>query len=535
MNPGRRSRQGMSAILVVLGLLSLLGVFGAFQMQLSERSRLGIHRVQLSALARLQARSALQEIRAKLAREANQPGSPLFRFLREKIDQPGESLSLTSFLPKTYRPVAPRWGRGEEDAPARLTPRVLSAEAEIRGTRSSLDVAGSEEWVGILTLRAHSEVQDGGLKVGRELEENYELRSLLLGPPRPFDQVGLYFGRAQALLDAPEVNRRRQAYLEAQVRILSKLESLSPPDLGEAEKARLTEILSGLLPPEEVARRTPELAEEEAVLWGPYHTGDFYLRDLDLVEVLSEIEGNVTQAEAALTSASSGKAFVDAVYTLIDHHSRSLNRIWDYQRMFHWVPRDSAKFQGTLAPYLARLSPRYFRDRAHLQIHPQDPVLERWLDGKARLEGVLDLTRWKAPLTLAGDLRGRVLLLVGPGGIHLQDVNPISSRAGDRITVVSLGGPVSIQGESHAAVLMLESKEGAKDPGRIWIPAGSKLVGKLIAPLSEAGDLELDGVFRDDPLWMAAFPPEKTLDKPFRGDYAFAVDPNPLFSRGWAR
>jgi hypothetical protein len=198
------------------------------------------------------------------------------------------------------------------------------------------------------------------------------------------------------------------------------------------------------------------------------------------------------------------------------------------------VGRDTPRFEEAVGKFLPRLTAEHVRDRAHLAMPAGDPLLAEWLAGRGRLEGVLDLTDHTAPVVLTGELQGRVMVLVGAGGAALSDLNRRASRGGHRLTVVSLGGELTVAGTVHAAVIALEGKPGAGH-GRVAIPSSALLVGSLLVPDPQPARLLLEGRLRYDPELFAAYPPKDTLKRTGPGEYVIAVSPSPLFADGEER
>ena len=541
MSPARtpRRRLGLSTLVAVLGLLAVGGFVGFFQWTLSRQAASGVHRIQLSAMARLQARSAIQELVAQTGRQANQPGTPLFETLRKVMDERWLEKEVTEHLHAPAIELKPGWGkRGSSGAEGRAAAAITDWSVRLRGSRRAVDVEASEEWTGVLTVRVVAEVGDAAATVRREIEENYEIRTILVGPPRPFDQLGLFLGRHEAAFEPSQVNAKRRELLEQQRRLFQEVAKTTPPaDLSPEAARKLEGMVAGLLPAEEVERRTPEVPEEPAALWGFYHTGEYYLEGLDPLRDIAKVEPEIARYEAAARNATDGDAMVDALYHLVDESSDAVNLLWDYQRIINLRPHDGEVYRTNVAPYLGRLTPEYYLDRSHLEIHPEDPVFQRWLRGDARLEGVLDLTRYGKPLELTGELFGRVILVVGEHGAVLDDLNEESSLRDNRVMVVSLGGDVTVRGHSHASILMLgdANDQPGGSPGTVRIPFSAVLSGNLIVPQPTRSALQLDGSIRPDPRLQAAYPPSQTLLKAGRGDYLVAVSPRPLFAEGRAR
>ncbi len=528
----------MSTLVAVLGLLAVATFVGIFQFTLSRQAASGVHRIQLSAMARLQARSAIQEMLGEISHQSNQRDTPLFRLLREVMDEAWEEKDISKLVSAPTIPRHPAWGRQAKGAAVnRAQAKIMSYEALLRGSQSSKDIQGSEEWVGVLTLRVVAEVSDAAARVRREVEENYEIRTLLLAPPRPFDQVGLFLGKHDVVLEPSKVNEARKRLLASQERIFKEIQAATLPTADAETQAKLQAIVAGLLPPEEVARRTPTMPEEPSALWGFYHTEEFFLEDLSIRKTLEEIEAKIARREAeARSSKDDAKRLVEALYQMVAEHSNGVNLIWDYLRVLNVHPFPSETFQKNVEPFLGRLTPEYFLNRAHLRIHPKDPMFLRWLAGESRMEGVIDLRGLGAPVELSGDLYGRLILIVGEQGATLRNLNLKTSLRDNRVILVSLGGDVNVDSTSHASIVML-GKEGQEKgtPGQIRIPRSTKLKGNLLIPHPTRGSLALEGSIEYDAGLIASYPPKQTLLKPDRGDYLVAISPETIFAQGRAR
>ncbi len=534
----RLPRRGLSTLVAVLVLLAILVVTGLIQHDLSRRSVSEVHRIQLSTLARVQARAAIQEMLSELQLAVNDSESPVFRRIREVIDDRWEVLDLTDLVAAPESGIEPAWGKAAGERPeGSALARIVSHSARIRGTRSSRDIGGTEEWTGVLTLGAVTEISDAAARMRREVEESFEIRTVLIGPPRPFDQLGIYLGDMRAVTQPAQANTLRFQLIDGQDRLVKEVAASDPGMLTAADQQRLGEIAAGILPTEEVARRTPVLPEGPTTLMGFYHVARFPLEDLDLERVLKREKESVDTAVSRLRAVKGDPSrIVEAVYQAADAYSNALNQAWSYQRTLTLVPHGSPAHASMLGPYLPRLEPEHFLDRVTLKPGLEDRPLVEWLAGRSRLEGVVDLTDASANLGLTGELRGRVMLLVGKGGAHLEDLNWRAVHGGHRLVVVSLGGDVTVAGEVAASILMLPVAGGGPETtGTIRIGHGAVLRGGLLVPHASRSRLQLEGAIEYDPNLLASYPPKETLNRPFRGEYVVSVSPDPLFSEGRAR
>lgn len=530
-------RKGMSTLVGVLILVAVLTLVGIFQHDLSRRSLGEVHRIQLAALARQQARGGIQELLDQVAAGVNDPTTKIFRTIREQMDERWGELDLAPSLEAPTASLAPNWGKLGAEPEGRAIARVTEFTARIRGTRASFDVRPTEEWTGVLTLAVTAEVSDAASTMYRQIEESYEIRTVLIGVPRPFDQLGFMVGDLSSLTDVDAVNRRRRELIEGQDALLREVAASDPMSFTAEEAARLKAIAEGMLPTEEVAKRTLELPTEPAVAMGFYHVEEMPLEHLDLARLSSDDRDEAQAKASAMRAArpAGGSPLVEAVYQTVDAYSNALTRIWSYQRTMTIVRKDEPRFQETIAPFLPRLSPEFFVDRVSLALDAEGRLFKAWREGDARLDGVIDLRGARRKVVLSGELKGKVILLVGQEGAYLEDLNQDSAQVGTRLVVVAMGGDVTVRGDVSASVISLPVEGG--DPstaGRITVGHNSKLRGALLAPHASRSDLELDGFLLHNPNGMAVYPPKDTLYRPWGGEYVVTVSPDPLFTEGRA-
>lgn len=512
---------------------------GTLRLTRTHRVRAGVRHAQLAGLARLQARSALQELVAELARGLNQPEAPVFAFLRERLVGDWGELDLTPALPRPEIEWQPSLGRlGEEGPRGHVFGEVLGFSARLHGATPAPDPAGSEEYLAVVTLAVDVRVRDAHGALTRHMEESYELRATLVGPPRPFDQLGLFAGELGALTDVSEARGARRQLLDraatAREELAGRHTSGWPADLA----AYLGRIVEGMPAPEALADRVPRLPDEPAALTGFHHVDDVPLETLDLAAATRADRLRLDELARAYRGAGADpQAVVDAAYAWASALSNAADRLWRYQYVGAVLPHGEARYRAELEPFLGRLEPGHWLARAHLAGTPDHPDLAGWLAGENRLEGVVDMTATRGPVVLAGPLEGRVAVLVGERGARLEGVRR-GPRPADKLLVVSFGGDVEVAGDCAAAVLMLAPREGAR-AGRLTIPGGATLRGAVLAPHA-GGDglappLELRGTLVPDARLLAPWPPAATVHQAGAGSYVLALDPRPLWGAGEAR
>jgi hypothetical protein len=519
-----------------LGLLVLLVAMAWFQRDLSRHSLGEVHRAQLVGLARLQGRTLLDETVARFGREANQVGTSLFTRLRWLIDTPFTTLDLKDVLPPPRRNLQARWGNSANGAEATASFALLDHWVRVTRRRTCRDPRGTEEWVGVLELGVRVRVEDRAGRVERELEVAHELRSLLIAAPRPFDQLGLFLGDASTVFDSARANQIREEAVQGHLKLKDELAAADTSALNAQDRKWLRQIVEGMLTREDLEARVPRLPDGPACLYG--FTGEvrkFRLQELDLLARLETIKTRLDARKAAYLSAPVDRSKYEQAYWMVDEYSNIFDALWQANS---WattlVERDSDRFREVFEPYMARLTPEYFLDRVSLRFSAEDPLYHSWRAMERSLEGVVDLTAWTQRIELEAELLGRVVLLVGPGGATLRDLNWSTGAEGNRLILVSLGGEVKVEGKVRAAVIMLSGVDGSA-PGAFRLGSNSHLRGCLLLPEAGRQDLSLEGTLAYDGFFGTPYPPRRTLVRGTRGEYVMALSPRPLYAREVAR
>ena len=99
------------------------------------------------------------------------------------------------------------------------------------------------------------------------------------------------------------------------------------------------------------------------------------------------------------------------------------------------------------------------------------------------LNGVVVVDNDTAPLTLTGDLHGKLIVMATRGGLVLKDLNP-DPEPGDSLIVVSAGGPIEISGKINATIVAtpLVDESGHQSLPRLSVRPGAVIRGGLFVP-----------------------------------------------------
>jgi hypothetical protein len=520
VQPTRRRGSGLLATLV---LLAGLGVVAVSQLGSTGQARVAVERSHLRELARLQVRSAADELRQAFLYAANTPGTPLFEDLRKALDQPWEERDVTALLPPPRALVNPRWGHVDSGLAVRLAPRPLGHSVRLRAPRRFPGAEGGEEWVGLLSVSVRYELADVRRKVVEAARHDYEARMVRPTLPPPFDQVALYLGDLAAATDVRRAAAERERLLRLAEELRRDLEPLAARD------PEVRTMVERMVPDAELAARTPELPSMRVAVHGPTHIpGAFPLGVLDLASSLTARRQALEEARQGLGSPADP---AEAAFRALAALDVAVDEVWQHRWQFPLTEQGGEGYRTSLEPYLSQLSPETFRARAHRRLRGGSEALRRWLGGEARLDGVA-LVRASRGLELSGRFAGRLTLVVEGGPVRLKDLHPVDEASAEHhLVVVALGGDLEVTGAVEAAVVALPAEEGGA-AGKVRLRLGSTLRGSLVAPHAGPGDLELEGSLEANPLLRVPLPPSRCLELPGGGPYVVVVDPAPLMR--WA-
>jgi hypothetical protein len=521
-------------IAVALGMVVIFSLAAFFHEELSRQAISDVHRSQLASVARLQGQSALDEMLGQFAWDANRWGNALYGALRWQLDDSWTEIDLKPWMKPPRERVIPRWGKRNSSVGGHGDSQILDHWVKLRFPRASQDLDGSEERVFVLTLGVLVESSDASGTVRKKLEASYEVRSILIAPPRPFDQLGLYLGDLGAVMDTQAVNRVREKAIIRHEELRSELEAYDTTGLSGEDRQWFEQIKQGMLSERELRQRVPRFPEKPACLlgFGP-EVQEVPLEGLSLMKTLQAYEQKLETLRASLgPGTAADRPRLEFAYEMVDEFSNIFDSLW---QMGEWVTqpvsKDSTRFTQDIQPYLKRLTPSHFLDRVTTVPGEEEPFFHWWRARGLHLEGVLDLTHWTRRVELEGELQGRVILLVGAGGVRLKDLNWNAARFHHRMIVVSLGGDVRIEGKVHASVIMLPREDGGSHVGSLQMGLDTRLQGSLILPYASAGNLSLQGKLEYDRLMRTAYPPQRTMNRATRGEYLFALGTRPLWMK----
>jgi hypothetical protein len=500
----RRSGTGtlLTAILLALALLAASAVFRS---ALTTNLAVECHAALSGELAEALASSAVAEMEAQVRQALARPDSEITRLVtRPVVGEQRQPVDLT-------RHTALR----ETASLVQRDPFLGAGLSQVSGTcvvsvQKALDRLPYER-VGVVTLRAEASGRAAGRAVRRTVEESRAFKVVLAGPPRPFDQFGLFIGEAASVTALESINPARAQLIAALGALRTRLEEgvaaqgpgpapeapPRPPGAPGPARERLLDLLDELPDAATAAERAPEVpaARPGSMLYGLMADGARI--DLPKLHLAQRLADAIALAQARLPAlppaaasdlaeraAPAGHAIADALWS-----------VWAFQEAFKLLTPDAADAWPRMRQFLAKLDHAYLARRAHYRI-AEEPgssagdVTARLAELVRRggpLSGVVHVDSRSQRLVLTGRIPGRVMIVVGPGGALLDGVNA-GAGPDDRLTVACFGGAVVVRGLCRAHVLTGPATAIDIEPGAVL--EGGLTIRELVAGSRLAGSVE---------------------------------------------
>lgn len=542
-----RSRRGAGFLTwVALSLLVVLGIVAWSQQRATGEATLAVSRSMAGELGLSLGHSVLEESMHRVRTGANDPDSPLFELLRKPVAAPAMGhLALTPHL------AAEHAGTLLDRGPFRQF-SFTGPQAEVVYQRQLEELPYERSglihyWTRVVGAAGISDT------VVRELHAYQEFRTVLITTPRPFDEMPIYLGRASALTDLQAANDHRAKLIAQYTRAY---EALTAAHGAAAGKTRddYGKMLLEAAPPAQLVKSAPPLPEEaEAHVTALWLQGQgFALDAMDIAKRLAPMVGDgerrVTEVEAASRAAVGSPGARVAAERMMDVSAETLTfllgemlRIWGFTRAFTFVPRSDPSWDLWERRGSERLSYEHFRRKAFFVIHedpawgegglaqPQWELLRKKVASPTgqdmELNGVVVVENDTEPLTLTGELHGKLVVMATRGGLVLKDLNP-RPEPGDSLVVVTAGGPIDISGSINAAVVAtpLVDEGGHQSLPRITVRPETVIRGGMFVPGGVAS-AEWNGVVEHDDRYYAG--PDGT----WNDHYYVGVAPRASFRR----
>lgn len=520
---GRDERGAGLLTWIAISLLVVLAVVAFSQQRATGEATLAVSRSMAGELGLSLGTSVLEESMHQVRSGANDPTSPLFQLLRKPVRAPDAGRLPLSQL-----------ARGDE-APALLEREPFKAfsftgpQAEVVYQRQMEDLPYERTglihyWTRVAGAAGLSDT------VVREVHAYQEFRTVLITTPRPFDELPLYLGRATALTDLASANEQRGKLVALYARAHDALSRAAKAATGPAA-ADYAKMLEEARPPAQMAEAAPPLGQDpDAHVTAVWLSGQgFALEAMDLARRLAPLvqdgERRVRDLESAAQSAAANPGSEAAHDRVMETGSETLTfllgellRVWGFARAFTFIPRGDPQWESWERRAQERLTWDHFRRMAFFVIREQPELgsrgsVQAQFDALRKrvatpagqpmdLNGVVVVEGRTEPLTLTGELHGKLVVAVARGGLVLKDVNP-RPEPGDSLVAVALGGTLEMSGTVNAAVIAAPlAVEGRNELPRVVSRPGTVLRGMLLVPGGVAG-AEWNGTLTYDDRYFA--------------------------------
>ena len=494
MNKKTKALRGTGLIIVfVITVLVLLATVAFYQSNLASSVSMDADTLVNGDISQLLVQSAVEEAVAKVESLINCPSSQLFHRFREVVYHPdlgriplGEYID----LPETKAMMAtPGYEQFQIEEP--VVEVVLQRQ---------LDKTEYER-LGIIkfTIAGYS-TYGFGRTVRRVVEVTKAFKVVLTTIPRPYDCYGLYFAKAKGVTDVNSVNGQRDTLIRANERLWSAVKS----HCSRYESAVSKALIGRLLPQQQAKDRCKELPSMDAgALMGLYYPGvTFRLDTLDLGEYLQDLSHKVNrelgQVEAAIGDESQFIAKADSAANLI---FEGIWRIWAFSQAFRVIKPNDRAFVP-LQHYAFSFAESFWQRRIQYRVKVRpgekgiNEAFSRFQNEHKVLRGVIHIDSDK-PLKLKGAIKGQAVIVVGSGGVTLENINKNGGET-DILTIVANKGAIEIKGECHCSIFL------GKGDAKLRLPRDSSLLGSLVAwerPLATS----LQGMIKRDMRYVSGF------------------------------
>jgi hypothetical protein len=472
-SPSRRA----AVVLWCAALLSGILVFAALWRSIaSSNLRMTSRELAMEWQFHVLARSVSSAIEYQVRQKVNS-ASPLAQMLRRPLTGPdSKRVDITPYLDmKPANDILER----EEFAgfTARSVEAVIAHQEPITGAE--------EEKVAIVVIKVALRLP-GQLKRTRTLEVARAIKVSRAGIDPKLTEFGLFIGDASTLTDTSQVNalrddlRGRTSKLH---KVVTRLHERAPATQRQPYALVLDQLMDPT-PPDAYPKKLPET--RQYALYGlltPDATQD--LANLDLATALRSDRDKIEQLQGKWDSSigSHPELMGQAAGSLAQALMDAAFRQWAFQEAFYLLPLEGPESR-TVRFLESKLDVKRLERSAQWVLHedPQGVSIQDQVDAiLARpgvTNGVLMVENQKAPLVLRGEIRGTVMIMVGPGGVSLEGVNR-SMQNGQQLTVYAHSGPVRLKGMCRA-ILALGQPGDNEPPLTLEFAQSSHLVGALL-------------------------------------------------------
>ena len=431
--------------------------------------------------------SAIEEKRAKLRLLVNDKEQKVYELFRKTVKKGDRGdFDLTENLPTKH----------VDDL---LTAGLLLPGATLRATEATvLEQRPIDSTIyerqGFLRFRATAAMSAGLLRnPKRTVEVVQPYKMVLTSPPRPFCSFGFFLGEMRGFTNAVAANALRDELVREHDEMWQQIEEASLAATGPLQQ-EYQKLISKLVPrgDGELAKRLPE--EGDAALYGL--SQDNLAMELSALDIEADVRRTWTQARPLearrkqvfdilkndFSDQSRHRQFISALEKEGKVVGKGLWNYWAFSRAFRILPWTHAAY-GPMAAAYDRFEEAYWSRRAQYVVQLQgserniNEAWARFLRLHPHPKGVIRVVNEGGPLRLTGSLQTNSIIVVGPGGVTLEDFNRSEAHE-ERCTVVALGGSVNLSGRVNCTLMLGRGKDL---PQSFRMSPGCHLVGGLLA------------------------------------------------------
>lgn len=431
------------------------------------------------------AESAIHEAMAQLRVAANDPESQIYQELRTLLYVPDTgALILSSHCElKETRALTemPDYQGYDIDAPL----VEVVCQRHLDGT--------AYERCGVIRYQVVVRAPGGfGRRPVRRVEVTQPFKTCLTCTPRPFCLGGVCIANARDYTDSKalaEVHRRFVIANERLWEAYERARAMAPAELRE----RVEQFERRLIPREDVKLETPTVSSAgQALLIGCFEgEATFALSSLDLARYLQRRAMELQELERQAAGADC-TVFLDLAEKATTIIEQSFYHLWARQDAFRYFT-EGDEFYQKYQEHFYKFEDAYWRRRSQYVVKPRpeekdcNDAWQRFLREHPRPAGVISVENEDEMLQLRGRVRGKFVLVVGRGGVTIENFNS-SDEPDDVVTVVVCSGPVKLRGEVRCSLFFGARPE--EEMATLDMNESTRLVGNLTAWQLPQGRLE---------------------------------------------
>ncbi len=477
-------KKGSGVLLVIVAaVIFVLFTAAFFQSRLTSSVTAETAAARDGDKAQLIAESAIHEAVVRLKRELSNEDSPLLHMFRKAVYAPARG----EFAFGKYIDLTETQTMMAAEGLADFTLEKLDARVAFQ---RQVDRTAYER-KGVICWRAAVKTpRRKWRRSRREVEYTQRFKIALAAPPRPFSSYGIFIGDVETMTDIESINQSREKFITAVNELKQKVEERKNSAPSHF-RAQYDDLLSSLAGEKNIRAAVPLPEAASSACYGLIKHGS--VMALDRLDVARELREYLIELAPKLEKVERAGSGGDALQIFRDTNSTAraadkilregLWRIWSFSHVYRVLPSTDNAY-APLAAHFMKFDGSYWRRRAQWLVRKKNKdrstndAWEEFLKKHPDLKGVVYVQNDKHPLRINGHFKGPLVIVTGQGGATLEDVNR-NDKGKDTLTVVCLGGDVTVRGVVNAALVL--GREENDEPHSLTVSKGAKLTGCLSA------------------------------------------------------